>query len=197
MIVINKPTTNISSAALIPKQGRKLLKVLLLPILASSLLTACSGSQHDDLEAYVNNIKSRQKSKIPDLPQVKTYAPFSYAAFDVRDPFLPLLDEEAIPGLVAKESNSLRPNTDRKPDPLESFPLDTLEFVGHLEKRNTRWGLVSAPDKSIYKVQIGNYMGKNFGEIIKITETKILLREIIPDGADGWLDREASLALSE
>lgn len=172
------------------------LRVRLLPFFCCALLTACSGAQNGDLEGYVTEVKSRQKSKIPDLPQVKNYAPFSYSAFDVRDPFLPLLDEEAIPGSAVVD-NGLKPKTDRKPDPLESFPLDTLAFVGHLEKRGTRWGLVSAPDKSIYKVQIGNYMGKNFGEIIKITETKILLREIIPDGADGWLDREASLALSE
>lgn len=167
----------------------------LTPLLGAVLLTACSGSPHGDLDSYVAEVKSRQKSKIPDLPQIKTYAPFSYAAFDIRDPFLPLLDEEAIPD--DSKDNNLRPKTDRKPDPLESFPLDTLAFVGHIEKQGTRWGLVSAPDKSIYKVQVGNYMGKNFGEIIKITETKILLREIIPDGADGWLDREASLALSE
>jgi len=180
---------------LIPLNGTSL-RIRLLPLVCSALLTACSGSQHGDLESYVADVKARQKTKIPELPQVKAYAPFSYSAFDVRDPFLPLLDEEAIPGSTAQE-NGLRPRTDRKPDPLESFPLDTLAFVGHIEKRGTRWGLVSAPDKSIYKVQIGNYMGKNFGEIIKITETKILLREIIPDGADGWLDREASLALSE
>lgn len=174
----------------------RLLPLISGSILTAALLTGCSGSQHGDLESYVADVKSRQKSKIPELPQVKTYAPFSYSAFDVRDPFLPLLDEEAFAGDI-KVDNGLRPKTDRKPEPLESFPLDTLTFVGHLEKRGTRWGLVSAPDKSIYKVQVGGYMGKNFGEIIKITETKILLREIISDGSDGWLDREASLALSE
>ena len=197
MKMINTPANTISPGVLKSNPAVRLLKAVLLPVLAATSLTACSGSQHGDLESYIKSVKARPKGKIPDLPQVKTYAPFSYAAFDVRDPFLPLLDEEAIPGVTVKASNGLRPKTDRKPDPLESFPLDTLEFVGHLEKRGTRWGLVSAPDKSIYKVQVGNYMGKNFGEIIKITETKILLREIIPDGADGWLDREASLALSE
>ena len=190
----NMPITTIQRK-LVPLTGTSL-RVRLLPLFCCALLTACSGGQNGDLESYVNDVKSRQQSKIPDLPQVKNYAPFSYSAFDVRDPFLPLLDEEAIPGSTA-DTDGLKPRTDRKSDPLESFPLDTLLFVGHLEKRGTRWGLVSAPDKSIYKVQIGNYMGKNFGEIIKITETKILLREIIPDGADGWLDREASLALSE
>ena len=195
MNITNKQTTITSSAA--TSVTRIKLGKFLLPLFYSVVLTACSGTQHGDLETYIQDVKSRQKSKIPELPQVKTYAPFSYSAFEIRDPFLPLLDEDAIPNVLADENNGLRPKTDRKADPLESFPLDTLAFVGHLEKRGTRWGLVSAPDKSIYKVQIGNYMGKNFGEIIKITETKILLREIIPDGSDGWLDREASLALSE
>ncbi len=172
------------------------LTIRLLPLIGAVLLAGCSGSQHGDLESYVNDVKSRQKSKIPELPQVKTYPPFSYSAFDLRDPFLPLLDEEAFAG-DTKVDNGLKPQTDRKPEPLESFPLDTLTFVGHLEKQGIRWGLVSAPDKSIYKVQVGDYMGKNFGKIIKITETKIILREIISDGSDGWLDREASLALSE
>lgn len=180
----------------LPSVTRVNLRARLLPVFCSVLLAACSGAKHGDLETYISDIKSRQKSKIPDLPQVKAYAPFSYSAFDIRDPFLPLLDD-TFNSTPEDPGNGLKPVTDRKPDPLESFPLDTLAFVGHLEKRGTRWGLVSAPDKSIYKVQIGNYMGKNFGEIIKITETKILLREIIPDGADGWLDREASLALSE
>ena len=192
---IKNLSTPITQNKLIPFNGKNL-RARLLPLLCSTLLVACSGAQHGDLETYIADVKGRQKSKIPELPQVKTYAPFSYAAHDIRDPFLPLLDDEAIPDDTDR-SNGLKPKTDRKADPLESFPLDTLAFVGHLEKRGTRWGLVSAPDKSIYKVQIGNYMGKNFGEIIKITETKILLREIIPDGADGWLDREASLALSE
>jgi len=191
---MNKPITNISID--LYRKNRARLHKIALPIICSAFLTACSGAQHGDLETYIADIKARPKYKIPDLPEVVTYAPFSYAAYDIRDPFLPLLDEEAIPNLT-KESNGLLPKTDRKPDPLESFSLDTLAFVGHLEKHGTRWGLVSAPDKSIYKVLIGNYMGKNFGEIIKITETKIILREIIPDGADGWLDREASLALSE
>jgi len=194
MLLKNKqcPIQNANSSL-----GRKpYLNIGLLPLVCVVLLTGCSGSQHGDLEGYIADVKSRQKGQIPELPQVKTYAPFSYAAFDIRDPFLPLLDEEAFAG-DTKQDNGLRPKTDRKPEPLESFPLDTLTFVGHLEKRGTRWGLVSAPDKSIYKVQIGGYMGKNFGEIIKITETKILLREIITDGSDGWLDREASLALSE
>ncbi len=172
------------------------LSIRLLPLIFTALLTGCSGSQHGDLEGYIADVKSRQKSRIPELPQIKTYAPFSYSAFDVRDPFVPLLDEEAFLN-EPKKDNGLRPKTDRKAEPLESFPLDTLEFVGNIEKRGTRWGLVSAPDKSIYKVQVGNYIGKNFGEIIKITDTKILLREIISDGSDGWLDREASLALSE
>lgn len=160
------------------------------------VLSACSSGQHGDLETYVAEVKQRPGGKIDELPAAKNYEPFSYAAFDLRDPFTQFLSEE--PGEASAESTaSNAPNRDRKKEPLEAFPLDTLEFVGHLEKKGVRWGLISAPDKSIYKVQIGNYMGKNYGEIIEISETKISLKEIIPDGTGGWIDREASINVSE
>lgn len=171
-----------------------LLRAAILAMIVTVSVTGCSGQQYVDLETFIEQTKLQKKGKIDELPQIKHYAPFSYSAFDLRDPFQPYVEEEYAD---SQKDSGLRPNTDRKADPLESFPLDTLTFVGHIEKRGVRWGLVSAPDKSVYKIQIGNYMGKNFGEIIQISETKILLREIIPDGTGGWIDREASLALSE
>jgi len=160
------------------------------------LLSACSSGQHGDLETYIGEVKTRPGGKIQDLPAAKHYEPFSYAAFDMRDPFTQFLAEEPSDN-VASSDGGLTPNRDRKREPLEAFPLDTLEFVGHLEKKGVRWGLISAPDKSIYKIQVGNFMGKNYGEIVQISETKILLKEIIPDGTGGWIDREASINVSE
>jgi type IV pilus assembly protein PilP len=40
-------------------------------------------------------------------------------------------------------------------------------------------------------------MGKNYGEILNISESSITLKEIIPNGSGGWVEREASLALTE
>lgn len=165
---------------------------LLLVVLAL-LFVACSSQQYSDLDNYVEDVKKKTKGRIEPLPEVKTYEAYVYQAQDLRDPFTPYQEEPseelALPGIV--------PDTTRKREALEAFPLDSLSFVGHLEKGGVLWGLIQAPDQSIYRVQVGNFLGKNFGEILAISESTILLKEIIPNGSGGWVEREASLALTE
>jgi len=171
-----------------PWAGAALKAVLLSTVL---LLVACSGNQYGDLEAYVKEVKARKSGRIPALPEVKPYEVFAYQAHNYRDPFTTYVDE------IPAENSSNRPDVNRKREALEQFPLDTLSFVGDLEKSGVRWGLISAPDKSVYRVQVGNYIGKNYGKITSITETSIEINEVIPDGAGGWVDRKASLSLSQ
>ena len=155
------------------------------------LLAACSGNQYGDLETYVSEVKSRKSGRIAALPEVKPYEIFAYQAHNYRDPFTTYIDE------IPSDSGANRPDINRKREALEQFPLDTLSFVGHLEKSGVRWGLVGAPDKSVYRIQVGNFLGKNYGEILAISETAIEIKEVIPDGAGSWVDRKASLSLSE
>jgi type IV pilus assembly protein PilP len=161
--------------------------------LTATLLVACSSQQYDDLDNYIEDVKRKTKGRIEPLPEVKTYEAYVYQAQDLRDPFTPYQEEPseelAQPGIV--------PDTTRKREALEAFPLDSMAFVGHLEKDGVLWGLIQAPDESIYRVQVGNFLGKNFGEILAISESTILLKEIIPNGSGGWVEREASLALTE
>ena len=167
-------------------------RTLLLVVMAL-LFTACSSQQYSDLDNYIEDVKKKTKGRIEPLPEVKTYEAYVYQAQELRDPFTPYQEEPseelAQPGIV--------PDTTRKREALEAFPLDSLAFVGHLEKGGVLWGLIQAPDESIYRVQVGNFLGKNFGEILAISESTILLKEIIPNGSGGWVEREASLALTE
>lgn len=161
--------------------------------LAALLLVSCGGQEHADLREYVNRVKEKKHGRIPPLPEIKPYETFSYVPDDLRDPF-----EQMIPLSVSREapvSPGLRPDTNRKREALEQFSLDSLKFVGHLEKDGVLWGLISAPDDSVYKVREGNYIGQNYGEIQEISETQLLLKEIVSDGSGGWIEREASLAL--
>lgn len=165
-----------------------------LALFVTSLITlsACSGGRYGDLEAFFEEVRSQPKGRIDPLPEVIPYETFAYKHKDLRDPFVQYIEE-----LVTYMDTGLRPDMNRKREPLEQYPLDTLEFVGHLEKSGVRWGLVSAPDKSVYRVQVGNHVGKNYGKIVSISETSIKLVEIIPSGTGSWVDREASLALNE
>jgi type IV pilus assembly protein PilP len=58
-------------------------------------------------------------------------------------------------------------------------------------------GLVMAPDKVTYRVRPGVYMGQNDGRVTAIHEDRIELVELVPDGAGGWLERPASVALED
>ena len=66
-----------------------------------------------------------------------------------------------------------------------------------LEQNSVTWGLVQAPDQTIHRVLENNYAGENYGQITRITEDRISILEIVPDGLGAWVEREASLALGE
>jgi type IV pilus assembly protein PilP len=80
---------------------------------------------------------------------------------------------------------------------LEEFPLDSLRMVGTINMNNAMYGLISTTDGAVHRVRIGEYLGQNHGRITAISETRIDLTEIIPDGTGGWTERRAGVALSE
>ena len=167
---------------------------LLLLLAAPLVLVGCSGEQHGDLRSYVKKVKARKGKPIKPIPEIKPYETFVYLDEDRRDPFSQYIEEVR----TQQVDTGIRPDIDRKREALEEFPLDSLKYVGTLEKKGIVWALVSAPDQTVYRVQVGNHMGTNYGEILEITETEIKLKEIIPSGATGgWEDRMASLSLAE
>ena len=70
-------------------------------------------------------------------------------------------------------------------------------MVGTLERNGHAWALVRMSDSTIHRVKPGNYIGQNYGKITKITESEVDVTEIVPDGLGGWMERQATLALSE
>ena len=158
-------------------------------------LTACSSDNTSDLKKYVADVKAKPKTRIKPLPEITPYETYLYQVSHLRDPFLPFIAQEE--ASLDTLDSGLQPNVNRKREELERYSLDSLKFVGHIEKDGKTWALVTAPDKVIYRVLPGNHMGSNYGEILAVTEESILLNEIIPNGVGGWIEREASLDLSE
>ena len=70
-------------------------------------------------------------------------------------------------------------------------------MVGTFRKGEFYWALVQDPEGEVHRVPVGKYMGKNHGQIVQISDTRVSLSELISDGAGGWLVREASIALGE
>ena len=167
-------------------------KGLLLAIAAAGLV-ACGGDM-DDLDSYINEVKARPGGRIEPLPEITPYEVFTYVADaeGIRSPFIPDTPQAAGPA-----AGGASPDPDRPAEFLESFPLDTLRMVGTLDINETVYGLVQTSDGLIHRVVPGNYMGQNDGRITGITESEIVLVEIISDGIGGYIERDAAIGLSD
>jgi type IV pilus assembly protein PilP len=164
-----------------------------LATLSTALLFGC-GHDMSDLEEYAAATKAKDYGSIDPIPQVKVYQGYIYPGHD-RSPF----DSNVIaakPKKISEDAN-VQIDRNRTPEYLENFPLDSLTFVGTLTQDEVLWGLIKGPDGTIQRVREGNYMGQNYGEIIRISDTSIELNEIIPDGFGGFKQNKNSVALSE
>nr|WP_240096225.1 pilus assembly protein PilP [Thermomonas flagellata] len=149
-------------------------------------LAACGGSK-GDLEKWVAEVKARPAPPLEPLPVMKQFETFEYAAQDLRDPFSQNFSNA--------DGSGPRPDPNRRRQVLEQYPLDSLKMVGTLGKGAGMVALVMAPDKVTYRVSPGNYMGQSDGRVTSIHEDRIDLVELVPDGAGGWLERPATVAL--
>lgn len=164
-------------------------------VLVAVMLSACSESM-DDLDKYIATVKARPADPITPIPPVKTYTPYEYEGLAARDPFRQSISEGSEDGRASKGTGP-RPDFGRSKEYLERYELDTLSMVGTFAKDESFWGLVRDPEGVIHRVPVGNYIGKNHGKVVNITDTEVYLSELISDGDDGWLVREASIDLGE
>ena len=164
------------------------LRVLLLGA-AVVAISGCTRSSAD-LQAWVAEVKARPAPPLDPLPVMQQFETFEYAAQSLRDPFSNAFTDQG-------GSGGPRPDPSRRKQTLEQFPLDSLDMVGTLGRGAGTVALVMAPDKVTYRVRPGAYMGQSDGRVTGVFEDRIELVELVPDGAGGWLERPASVALED
>ncbi|MEJ8569454.1 pilus assembly protein PilP [Elongatibacter sediminis] len=169
-------------------------KSLAASALAVVSLAACTAEQ-DDLNRYIADVKARPAAPIPPIPEVRTYTPYEYDGLAGRDPFRMSTSEGAEQQVAGDGGDGPRPDLQRTREYLERFELDTLTMVGTFEKETNEWALIRDPDGVIHRVAVGNYIGKNHGQVGRIDPDEVQLSEFIPDGTGGWIVRDASMAL--
>lgn len=157
-------------------------------LLAAFSLAGC-GDGLRDLREKIEQAKQRPGGRIEPLPEVVPYESYAYSMADRRSPFLQ--------SLAGEEGAGPRPDVNRPREYLEQFPLDTLKMVGTLALGGSKYGLVQTRDGLIHRVVPGNHLGQNDGRITAVSEARIALVEIVPDGLGGYLERPAALALSD
>jgi len=174
------------------------LQRLLLALSLTGMLAACNDGT-SDLANFVQEIKNQPPGRIEPIPEFQPYQNFEYTSQDLRDPFR-LVDfrrPDENPEEIGKIASGPKPIIDRPREPLEEFPLDTLRLKGTLTKDGTIWGLIFAPDNTVHRVLEGHYIGQNHGRITAVTDEKIELTEIVPDGLGNYIERSSAVALIE
>lgn len=142
-----------------------------------------------NLESWVADVRARPAPPLDPLPVMQQFETFEYAAQTLRDPFSDAWNNA--------EGGGLRPDPNRRKETLEQYPLDSLDMVGTIGKGAGLVGLVMGPDKVTYRVRPGNYLGQSDGRVTSVREDGLELVELVPDGAGGWLERPASIALED
>ena len=160
--------------------------------MTSFLFVGCE-SQIDEVNIKMAEIRSQPPLPIEPTPSFEPAPTFQYSALEMRSPFL---QNSLAAELRLMAGKRVYPNLSRTPQPLESYSLESLSMKGSLKNSAGQIvALIQTPDREVERVQVGSYMGSNYGRVVKITPTQIDLIEIIPDGRDGYVERPRSLVL--
>jgi len=174
-------------------------RLLFLTVSALALMTlaGCWNTEDAGLRTWMNEQRSKAVSKVTPIQPPAAYVPLAYTETQLPDPF----DVERLMRTLqgpGKESSSLFDTecTQRRKEPLEGYPLDTMTMVGSLNQGGVAVALVRI-DRLLYQVRMGNYLGQNCGKVTKISENEVTLREIVRDGTGETIERPATLQLQE
>lgn len=162
----------------------------------ATMLAACSDSDVREVQQWMADTEKNTKVTVKPLAEPKTFTAFAYQAGDAIDPFSQnkLLAELA--RTDAGSTNPLKPDTERRRELLETFPLDTMRMVGLLQKGGDNHALVQI-DRAVHQVRAGQRIGQNFGVITSVTEQAVNIREVVQDATGDWVERMSKLELQD
>jgi len=159
------------------------------------LAGGCAGDQ-DELQQWMEQQRRDVRPTVQPLSAPKKFDPQAYVAADAVDPFSTQKLTVAIRQEVRQPNSLLAVELNRRKEPLEAYPLDSMSMVGSVVKEGRPMALLKV-DNLLYQVKAGDHLGQNYGKILKISETDIALREIVQDAAGEWIERTSTLQLQE
>jgi len=158
-------------------------------------LVGCSGDQQE-LSQWMEQQRREVKPNVQPLSPPKKFIPQAYVALSGVEPFSNQKLTVALKQEARQPNSLLAAELNRRKEPLEAYPLDSMSMVGSVMKAGRPYALLRV-DNLLYQVKQGDYIGQNYGKIVKISETDVSLREIVQDAAGEWIERTSALQLQE
>ncbi len=160
-------------------------------------LAGCSIGDQDELKQWMAEVRRDMRPTVQSIPEPKKFEPYVYSSIAMMDPF----NRSKIDASLAKQQSrgagsGAHPDLDRRREPLEAFPVDTIRMVGTVVRGSNRVALLQV-DRSVYQAVVGNYAGQNFGRITAINDGEVVLKESVQDASGEWTERISTLQLQE
>lgn len=167
---------------------------LMLALAAGALLAGCGDGDVRAVRDWMEQVRRDTRPSVKPLAEPKDFIPYAYAAKEATDPFdqNKLLAELA--RTAAASHNPNQPDQQRPRELLETFPLDTMQMVGTLQKGGAGYALLQI-DRALFQVRVGQRIGQNFGVVTRVGDEAVDIREVVQDAAGEWVERTARLEL--
>jgi len=160
-----------------------------------ALLAGC-GAENEELQEWMERQRREVKPNVSPLSPPKKFEAQPYSSLNTVEPFSNQKLSVALKMETRQPNSLLGAELNRRKEPLEAYPLDSMSMVGSVARQAQPFALLRV-DNLLYQVKLGDYIGQNYGRISKITETQIVLREIVQDAAGEWIERASTLQLQE
>jgi type IV pilus assembly protein PilP len=164
-------------------------------LLGLCALAGCTSDQ-DELRAWMEQQRREAKPDVQPLQAPKKFDPEPYSVAQAVEPFSTQKLSVALKQESRQPNSLMAAEMNRRKEPLESYPLDSMSMVGSVNKQGQPFALLRV-DNLLYQVKTGDHLGQNYGLITKIAETEIVLRELVMDAAGEMIERPATLQLQE
>jgi len=159
------------------------------------VLAGC-GAEQEELTQWMEQQRREVKPSVTPLTPPKKFTPQAYVALGGVEPFSAQKLTVALKQEARQPNSLLAAEINRRKEPLEAYPLDSMRMVGSVMRSGRPYALLRV-DNLLYQVKQGDYIGQNYGKITKISETDVALREIVQDAAGEWIERASALQLQE
>ena len=176
--------------------GTAVLRTTALLAASALTLTLVGCGEQEELSQWMEQQKREVKPNVQPLSPPKKFTPEPYIALNGVEPFSAQKLTVALKQEARQPNSLLAAEINRRKEPLEAYPLDSMRMVGSVMKSGRPYALLKV-DNLLYQVKQGDYLGQNYGKITKITETDVSLREIVQDAAGEWIERMSTLQLQE
>lgn len=165
-------------------------------LILASLLAGCSDGDIAEVKSWMEQTRANTTVKVKPLSEPKTFIPFAYSAQEEVDPFEPnkLLGELA--RMADENPSPYKPDQNRRKEYLESFPLDTFQMVGSMQKSGATYALLQV-DRAVFQVTLGARLGQNHGLVTAVSDNAVSIKETVQDAAGEWVERMTKLELQE